>query len=340
MLAKPPPVHVLAMPGVITYQSVIDITRLNEIGQGAEGRVFEFVDDPGTVYKEYFLSSQSPPNLTALKHLSDLPAKWDRADREWISARTAWPEAAVVDHGQLRGYLMERVPNTFSFKHGLTKRPRQVLCDWNYLSMRNRYQNNKKLVSEIPRPSIPQVAELVLDLSITFEILHRRDVVLGDISGRNILWTNNPKWRIMLIDCDGFRVRGSTAINFAKQTPDWEDPEVVQSQTTHQSDIYKLGLAAYRALWAATTDRPPKRIGAIQVPDGAPGQIHSLISRSMLPTDRPSAEDWVKELITTPLPATTAPSPSPSKQASRQPIKARSRPVIAMRTQRHSPDKH
>lgn len=322
------------MPGAITYQSAIDITKLNEIGQGAEGRVFEFVDDPSTVYKEYFLSSQHPPNLTALQHLADLPAKWERADREWISDRTAWPRAAVVDHGRLRGYLMKRIPDTYFFTHGLAKLPKQVLCDWNYLSMRNRYVDNMKLVSDIPRPSIPQIVELVFDLSQTLEILHRHDVVVGDISGRNIIWTNDPRWRAMLIDCDGFRVRGSSAVNFAKQTPDWEDPEVKQLRTTRQSDIYKLGLAAYRALWAATTDLPPEGIDAAQVPDGAPGQIHSLIGRSMSPTNRPSAGEWVKELSSCPTPSTQQPSPAPATRTASQSHRTRIRPVIAMTTDR------
>jgi serine/threonine protein kinase len=318
------------MLGAITHQSAIDITKLNEIGQGAEGRVFEFIDDPTTVYKEYFLSSQSPPNLRALQDLADLPAKWERADQAWINTRTAWPQSSVVDHGRLRGYLMKRIPDTFSFTHGLAKRPKQVLCDWNYLSMRNRYSNNTKLVSEIPQPSIPQVVELIVDLSKTLEILHRHDVVVGDISGRNIIWTNDPTWRIMLIDCDGFRVRGSTGVNFAKQTPDWEDPEVTQLRTTRQSDIYKLGLAAYRSVWAATTDRPPRGLHSARVPQGAPNQIHSLISRSISPTGRPSASDWVHELTATPPSPGTPYSPSPNRQAERKPQQSRNRPVIPM----------
>ncbi len=324
------------MPNAITYQSAIDITKLNEIGQGAEGRVFEFIDDPSTVYKEYFLSSQSPPNLTALQSLADLPAKWEKADQAWVGTRTAWPQSSVVDHGRLRGYLMKRIPDTFFFTHGLAKRPKQVLCDWNYLSMRNRYRNNTKLVSEIPQPSIPQVVELVVDLSKTLEILHRHDVVVGDISGRNIIWTNDPTWRIMLIDCDGFRVRGSTAVNFAKQTPDWEDPEVVQLRTTRQSDIYKLGLAAYRSVWAATTDLPPTGIASARVPDGAPGRLHSLIGRSMAPTNRPSAKEWVKELTADYGPAEPQPHRPPVLQAPIQPLRKRSRPVIAMTKHRSS----
>jgi hypothetical protein len=317
----------------IAYQAVIDPTKLIEIGQGAEGRVFEFLDNPGTVYKEYFTNSQNPPSLAALQRLVDLPSKWDDADREWINTRTTWPQTAVTDSGRLRGYLMNRIPAEFLYRYGLVNRPKQVICDWNFLSMRNRYQHNTRLVSEIPRPSIPQITELIIDLSKTLEVLHRREVVAGDISGRNIIWTDSLNWRTMLIDCDGFRVRGSTAANSSKQTPDWEDPQVAQLRTTRQSDIYKLGLASYRALWAATTDLPPRELSSSRIPDGAPSQIHSLICRSVAPAGRPSAEDWVQELAAVPPPA-PAPAPhqsAPSRQVTLRSRQTRSRPVVVMK---------
>jgi len=299
------------MAATASYESTIDPAVLLELGQGAEGRVFGLANDPLMAYKEYFTVSHSPPNLEAMRRLVDLPSRWEESARRWIFNRTAWPRTAITDGERLRGYLMGRIPNEFFFTHGLVHRPRSVLCDWNYLSMRDRFRHNDRLVSDIPSPTSAEVSRLLLDLARTLAVLHRHNVIAGDLSGRNILWTNSPDWRILLIDCDGFRLRGTAAVNFSKETPDWEDPEVAGSHTSERSDVYKLGLAAYRALWAATTNLPPPGLDTRAVPAGSHPALHSLISRSTSRSDRPSADEWVATLSDFPTQERVKPSPVP-----------------------------
>lgn len=290
----------------IEYATGIDRAALVEIGRGGEGRVFEFSHDPSTVYKEFHLSSQNPPNTLALNHLINLRSAWTEEERSWIEERTVWPRTAVLDGGRLRGYVMKRIPETYFRQHGVRVRPKTVICDWNFLSMRGRYMTNANLVSTVPHPTTEQVSKLVVDLARTIEILHRHEVIVGDISGRNLIWADRPGWQVMLIDCDGFRIRGSGAVNYGKQTPDWEDPVLGQNYTNQQSDIYKLGIAAFRAVWAATTDRPPAHLGNDPTPEGAPLRLNSLIHRSTSGSRRPSAAEWVEELAlgTSALPTT------------------------------------
>ncbi len=298
----------------IEYATDIDRAALVEIGQGAEGRVFEFANDPSTVYKEFHLSSQNPPNTLALNHLINLRSAWTEEERSWIEERTVWPRTAVLDGGRLRGYLMKRIPEAYFRQHGVRVRPRKVICDWNFLSMRGRYATNANLVSTVPHPTTEQVSKLIVDLARTIEILHRHEVIVGDISGRNLIWTDRPSWQVILIDCDGFRIRGSGAVNYGKQTPDWEDPALGQNHTNQQSDIYKLGIAAFRAVWAATTDRPPAHLGDAPTPEGAPLRLNSLIHRSTSSASRPSAAEWVEELAlgTSAVPTTCPQGLSPS----------------------------
>ena len=337
----------------LEYSTDIDRAALVEIGQGGEGRVFEFASDPSTVYKEFFFSSKNPPNATALNGLINLRSAWTEDERSWIEERTVWPRTAVLDGGRLRGYVMKRIPEAYFRRYGVRVKPKTVICHWDFLSMREHYRYNPNLVSEVPYPTTEQVSNLIVDLAKTIEILHRHEVIVGDISGRNLIWTDHPAWRVMLIDCDGFRVRGSGSVNHAKQTPDWEDPALGQNLTNQQSDIYKLGIAAFRAVFAATTDHPPAHLGDAPTPEGAPLRLNSLIHRSTSSASRPSVVEWVEELAsgTSAMPATGPQSHPPSdttprSSSSRQlqtdrdtektiekgssPVKG-SRPVIPMR---------
>jgi len=321
------------VPVTIDYTTGIDKNLLEQINQGGEGRIFEFVNDQATIYKEFFFSSLHPPNLRALQQLITVMESCSEKERTYIESRTVWPRVAVTDRGRLRGYLMKRVPAQFFRLYGLRNRPRNVLCDWNYLSMRDRYENNPRLVSEIPKPNAAQTSALIADLARTVQELHRHDVIVGDMSGQNLIWTDQPSWHVMLIDCDSFRVRGSTGVNYPKETPDWEDPVVQQGRTNQQSDIYKLGVAAYRAVWAATTHLPPSDLANRPPPAGVPAALPSLIDRSTGTGERPSATEWVQRLAEPSVAAPAPVTPGRVQPATRtQPTSsAPSRPTIQMR---------
>ena len=229
---------------------------------------------------------------------------------------------------------MRRVPAEFFRQHGIRNRPKTVLCDWNYLSMRDRYQNNPRLTSDIPRPNTAQILELIVDLAKFIEVLHSHNVIVGDMSGQNMIWTDQPSWHVMLIDCDSFRVRGSMGVNYPKETPDWQDPAVQNSRTNQQSDIYKLGIAAYRAVWAATVQQPPNDLGNRPPPQGVPAALPSLIARSTGARGRPSAAEWVQGLTgpSTSEPAPTAPSQTKPATRKQPVVAAPKRPTIRMRS--------
>ena len=321
------------MPATIEYTTGIDSNLLEQINQGGEGRIFEFVNDQATIYKEFFFSSRHPPNLRALQQLITVMESCSEKERMYIESRTVWPRVAVTDRGRLRGYLMKRVPAQFFRLYGLRNRPRNILCDWNYLSMRDRYENNPRLLSEIPKPNAAQISALIADLARTVQELHRHDVIVGDMSGQNLIWTDQPSLHVMLIDCDSFRVRGSAGVNYPKETPDWEDPVVQQGRTNQQSDIYKLGVAAYRAVWAATPHLPPSDLADRPPPVGVPAALPSLIARSTGTGDRPSAAEWVQGLAepSAAAPASVAPSQVQPATRTESTSPAPSRPTIQMR---------
>lgn len=325
----------LATPGALT-----------EIGKGGEGTVFDVVGMSGVVYKEYLPRTGVILNRGALERLVEFPMELPATDRQRLDARLAWPSDIVLDGDRFCGYLMPRIPDAFWRTHGALHDPRRVACDWNYLTHRSHWQNSTSIVSDVPRLDAPDILRLVADLAETMAILHRHGIVMGDISGRNLLWTDRPGHAVYAIDCDAFRPEGEDAVTAPKESPDWGDPAVTHSRTNRASDVYKLGLAAYRALWSQASRTPPLRPEPRQ---GVPETIVDLIWSSLSPHDRPSADAWARTIRQTlafgdrPIVALHRPSPSPQLSPApketvsstpppdEEPEDGRGRPVIPVR---------
>jgi eukaryotic-like serine/threonine-protein kinase len=271
---------------------------LEKIGDGGQGTVYSVTSLPGVVYKEFKWAGGAAPSAAALDELIALLGAMPVEVQDWVDSRTVWPRTSVVDdHGRLAGLTMDLIPDGYFHQLGVRANPRRVLREWNHLSMRESYRGNSNLmVGDLARVDIPTAIELVADLARSLEHLHAQDLIVGDISGRNLLWALEPEPHTVIIDCDGFRKLGTAGVLPPKDSPDWDDP-AGGTETCQASDIYKLGLAAYRAVWAATTDRPPADLIHRTPPGGEPlEELAELVLRSVAPTGRPTASDWVREI--------------------------------------------
>ncbi len=281
----------------INFSQIARPGDLTEIGKGGEGRVYRISSMPGLVYKEFVDFPGHTPSRSALEELMGLLHQMTAAERSWISDRTTWPQTLVLDGNKMKGFLMPIIGQQYFRKYGIRANPKTVACEWNYLSMREKYAQNKNIYSEIPQVTPFGALSAVVDLARTMAILHKYQIVVGDISGRNLLWTDTPSLRVMVIDCDSFHPEGKVGVSPPKQSPDWEDPALTSPLTTMQSDIYKLALAAFRGIWAATTDRP--LVGNRPIPsvtDGVPEVVRLLIEKSVANGPRPTAQEWVDNL--------------------------------------------
>jgi hypothetical protein len=177
-------------------------------------------------------------------------------------------------------------------------RPRPVLNDWNKLVTRDDWMDKANIESTVPRIRITSkqdeqvLLRLLLDLSRFFAHLHDQRVVVGDVSGRNILWAVRPEPSVFLIDCDGFRVEGERAVTSSKQSPDWFDPHLV-GDTNLDSDRFKLATAIYRAYFSDPFGSPaePKKSGGAHGP-----KILQLASRGVGSSNRTTAHEWCELL--------------------------------------------
>jgi hypothetical protein len=265
--------------------------HLNELASGGEGVVYLIAHRPGDVYKEYKQVVRGQLNIAALRNLVAMPDQMTQTDRQRLMERTAWPHTLVNTGALTHGFLMEKVSPRYMRKYGLRTHQKSVLCEWTYLV----YQAQElpaNMASDIPRLSFVQKIELLRDFAATMEIMHRYGIVVGDISGRNLLWTSNPE-SIFIIDCDSFRVDGQPGTTESKESPHFMDPHKPKDQPTDKStDIYKLAIAAYRAIWHDAQGEPTPESVRRNLPNEVPGGLADLIARSIAPGPRPTAADW------------------------------------------------
>jgi DNA-binding helix-hairpin-helix protein with protein kinase domain len=267
---------------------------LEQLGAGGEGTVYRVATQSGLAYKEYKSATLAHIDLPTFTRRVAFPSQLQGDDQSLIAAHTVWPQRLVNENGQLRGFTMQLIPDRFFRRYGLAANPKRVPCEWNYLAYRSE-PRPPHFLSEIPDPSTTEVIRLLQQLARLVELFHRHGFIVGDISGKNLLWSVNPV-EVLIIDCDSIRLQAETGTGGQKESPGWADPALAGRPTSHDSDVFKLGVAAYRALWRDPIGAvQPSAIRSARTPDIPPGLI-DLVERSVRPTGRPSAAQWVQTL--------------------------------------------
>jgi hypothetical protein len=270
--------------------------HLTKIAAGGEGVVHEVRTMPHVVFKQFKSSLPEPPDFRVLAELVEFPSKLKPADRDRLLSRTTWPTTLVTSgSSRITGYLMRALPTDLYRRYGLRANPQNVLCDWNQISYSGEILP-PHMVSEIPALSTEQILIILADLVATVGILHRNGCAVGDMSGKNLVWSASPL-STMLIDCDSFRI-GGRGVCVPKESPGWIDSALAGGPTTMESDIFKIGVAAFRALWRVTTGQTVTA-DDVRVRRGAgsgdiPPHVSELIEASIVPSGRVTIEDWIE----------------------------------------------
>lgn len=275
-----------------------DLGVSDQLGDGGEGVVYRITQPVGYVYKEYKPVVAAEVFPKGLEVTAELLHQLGNK-QSFVGERSAWPEVLVRKNGAFSGLLMKKIPDEFNCRHGMKGRARQGLTDWNKLVTREDWKDNTNIESSVPRLNgAPKKNEevllkLLLDLATFFECLHAQKVVIGDVSGRNLLWAIKPSPTVFLIDCDGFRREGERAVTTSKETPDWFDPQLNGGQTTLDSDRFKLATAIYRAFFSdpfGTPNQPKNSVSTHQT------KILELARRGTAPSNRTTAKEWREAL--------------------------------------------
>ena len=91
---------------------------LDQLGDGGEGVVYRITQPVGYVYKEYksvVAAEVFPKGLEVTAEL--IHQLGDK--QSFIGERSAWPEVLVRKNGAFSGFLMKKIPDEFSCRHGI-----------------------------------------------------------------------------------------------------------------------------------------------------------------------------------------------------------------------------
>ncbi|MFI7675002.1 hypothetical protein [Actinophytocola sp. NPDC049390] len=264
--------------GPVGDAQLADLVAADRIAEGGQGTVFRLSRPAGTLLKLYHrevtvLSGE-------LGRLIDLPA------RQSVATRTAWPSGRVFDRGRCVGLLMPEAPARFT----TTIAGRRRLLELQYLLYPKR-----AMWADLALPTEEERRRIAVGYLELFAELHRHDVMVGDVSMRNLLWTLRDGPGVFAIDCDGFRLAGRPPAVRPADTAGWVDPAGPR-EVTLDTDRYKVALLTLRLLFGDHRVTP-EEVRAKPLPrTRLRPALSVLATRAAEPGQRPAAECWLGAL--------------------------------------------
>jgi hypothetical protein len=258
--------------------------------EGGIGRLFR-TDSPDRVYKQYVREDRAP-DLVDLERLVSIGRNVlitaGRRIGECKESSINWPVDVIrSESGTVTGVILPSIP-TSCFDHGVIRGLEAML-----------------LARAHPPRAQARIALLVRMAEI-LAFLDQVDLVHGDISGKNLVWSLDPAALMYLIDCDGLMPRQPPP-RAGVATAGWVDPRLVEKRIPahdHYSDRYSLALAIYRGLLLTPGNLQANQHGEWPRPsqlDKVPDEtLRSMLSDALgNPLDetrRPAPAAWVNAL--------------------------------------------
>ncbi|MER7609608.1 hypothetical protein [Nocardioides sp. NPDC127503] len=269
----------------------VQLSSLNlgdQLAEGGQGAVHELLDQPELVFKRYLYPDSPAFRPDALQRLVDCRPSIAFSGRS-VDEFAAWPTAVVNDGTRTVGFLMRRVPTGFTLAIG----GKVLLADLSYLAT-----EPKPIWGDVDLPGMSEKVQVLQHLAGAVDAFHARQIVVGDISYANVLWSRDPQPRVMLIDCDGMRHAGMESVLPQADTPDWEDPMPPAGYAPGpDQDRYKLALAVRRVLTSSLDARLTSSSPDLSEVGGAGPKLEALLARAAGPAGtRPSAREWFDAL--------------------------------------------
>ncbi len=264
------------MTAMTTDVSLTDLTVAEKLADGGQGTVFRLTD--GRLLKLYH------PGVAVLAaelgRLIRLPV------RELVGASTSWPVGRVFHRGRCVGLVMPEAPRRFTTR--LAGRTR--LLELQFLLYPKR-----AMWASLTLPDATDRRRLAAGYARLFDVLHRNEIVVGDGSMRNLLWTLSGGPGVYAIDCDGFRLVGRPPAVRPADTAGWVDPASPRAVTL-DTDRYKLALLTVRLLAGNHTVTPADVAAKPLLRSGFDAAVTALAGRAGQPGARPSAAAWLAAL--------------------------------------------
>lgn len=310
---------------------------MTDLGKGGTAFVYRLRQrnvDPSNdvVYKQYRrgIRQRAGPGLKpGLVSIVNLLGQLHPEQRRSLEQRTIWPMRVVVEDSPgtpAVGIIMRLIPS--GYFQQVTKRLGSVTATPRELQLLQKDDEDARRMGLAP-VSVHDRILICAQVARTLAMLHRADVVFGDVSPRNAVFKLDGRApEVLFVDCDSVRVRG-TRSPFGAQahTPFWLPPEAekaqralqvarrrgspTSSELTHLSaqqftqnkatDVYKFALLVARLLDnGRNTSQSKDASKAVRILREVAGREAADVLLQMLspsPKDRPSVRDWYDALF-------------------------------------------
>jgi hypothetical protein len=280
-----------------TRPPLVDEAALGRIGpqlghHGGQGLVYELLDHPDWLYKKYH--AQTTVDVAALLELVTWPDRLVGRDRRIVDARTSWPRL-LVQHATGHGVVIRRAPAQFTHVAG----NKRTGTDLQFACLDNGKWGGAG-------PADPRTAIcIVYRYAEVLDVFHRHDVVYGDMSYTNMLWSSATGWPgVFVIDCDATWLTTGRRALPAGQTWPWEDPwpDDGSALRARRTDLFKLGQLFLRAYYHWGTGKIGLTTTSLGMRPDPPvtGRIVQLLTgalqREQPGLQRPEAAEWLVPL--------------------------------------------
>jgi len=297
ILCDPPPVESLLVNNRIPLGK--------KLGRGGgQGQVYEVVGHSRFVYKQFYDPTERPlPIEDSLEAYLEIVRLGELLDTTLLShgVFVLWPLAVFGEGDAVDGYLMRMIPQRF------------------YLDMRTPYGVQRKLATldyalplkprQVFRPvhqaTLENLLEILQQVALFLNTLHRHDMVYSDISFSNVLFSLDPVG-VLIMDLDPVHniTRPLISRKDNVHTPDWADPLAKTGQEPYGFDLdrYKFSLLVYRLLGPnengqTSINLPTDPHLSCEIPSPQREKLEFVLSRATGPRgSRPPIEEWLGAL--------------------------------------------
>lgn len=294
--------------------------RLEPLAEGGQALIYRlpgyYIRGEGPlVYKEYKAEPRrraGPAVLPGLLALTDFRLRLSASDRAELDQRATWPLVVVTgDDGGAAGIVMREIPAEFF--HGSEIREIQQLFN----------ADADARVRGLPAFDVATRLKLLARLAEAYMLLHRLDIIVGDVNAKNVVLSAGSKPRVLVVDTDSARKKGTQgAFGGQPHTPHWEPPETLAAKRHHdhlvrsgnasageltklsgdwkrqtkETDVYKFGLMVVRVLdygrYRSQNRNPDKARRVLLANLGGTATRHLDRTLGADPRARPTMADW------------------------------------------------
>ncbi|MGB6162735.1 MAG: hypothetical protein WCF33_19975 [Pseudonocardiaceae bacterium] len=234
-------------PSSTPFDPVVSEKSLGPLGSpisnnnGESEGVYPLIEHCGWLLKVFKSHLITDADMTRIDQLVALAANASASDRVLLNSHMSWPAARVTSTSHMTyGVVIPIAPPAYWVNLRLNEsqtKYKPLEIDWLASAPEKCERHN------VPVPNFANRVKICADIVAVAELLERHNLVYGDWSYANALWSAD-ECAGYVIDLDGCAFGTRTSLG----TQNWDDPHATGKQTDTFSDRYGVALLLARCL--------------------------------------------------------------------------------------------